>query len=253
MRNTIICLSSALVIVAVAYGVFKSYTAMSTHGRSHPSSARLAHNRQLSLVHKDALTDLKNAAANGTVADVQAIWSEHTERGLTGWDVFDYFDYGIYLLKHNKNSEARACFEYVINRPDGGQSTLTSQGRVYVLWFQSAPDATAAERQNMLDKWAKDSPAIADLQGMAKAEYLYGQELMVSGSIDQALSHYKKMIELAPNSSFAHETYGHRLLDARKMDEAKAEFIAAYRLAPSSEKERIQSSGALSAQDVAGG
>ncbi len=66
----------------------------------------------------------------------------------------------------------------------------------------------------------------------ADAHHNLGLILKNQGKLEEAKAKYKQAIRLAPNYAIAHTNLGNVLLDQGKLEEAKAEYQQAIRLDP---------------------
>ena len=75
--------------------------------------------------------------------------------------------------------------------------------------------------------------------------------LLQEGSIDEAISHFRRALELNPDYFDAHQSLGNALGQTGQFDEAIAELATAVRLQPSEERAQRNLRATIGARDQA--
>lgn len=216
-------------VLIVTFLIVFPYFAHTKQGRRRPTPAELAlreEQRQNLLRAKDRL---HLAMASGTPKDVAYVWHSISDTAF-GWDVNDHFAYARYLLRKNKPAEANTYFLTVLDPPSNMRRGLPRKGEKIITGALTTPARAPSDRSVDWEKLTAISKPIADLKGDAEDEYLYGQELLIAGEKEMAAAHFRRVAILNPNSAFAHENLGDILRNLGRDEEAKDQFVSAYRL-----------------------
>jgi len=105
----------------------------------------------------------------------------------------------------------------------GGLSTLILAALIYGAWVQTS------YWRNSESLWTH---ALACTSDNAIAENNLGNVLLQMGSVDKAIAHYQKVLQIKPDDAGAHNNIGYALLQKGSADEAISEYQKALQINP---------------------
>ena len=166
---------------------------------------------------------------------VTSLWNVYLAGGNPE-DPWLRFQTAKYWASLGRTQEAKAQLEPIFHPPTGSWSTLQTSGEAVSLWLDVS-GATPEQLKQMLSEWAAAHPKKevwiapgANVEAMA--EYQAGQELLTFGRNKEALRHYERAAQLAPDSPFVFEALCNGCFSVGDVKLARQAARRAYWLAP---------------------
>ena len=152
---------------------------------------------------------IRAAMRHGDVNKVKELWMglqaySSTTRSRVGEDPMLRLEIARFLISRGDKAGAREHLDKILHPPRGFSSTLESDGEVMALWLQVNPTGTIkvedlqAWKVRKLSTLGQLGKKFADVSPEALAEWSTAQGLMVASKNAEALVHYERAAQLAP-------------------------------------------------------
>lgn len=195
----ILCLLVIGVVAAILVPVSQSKL-----GNGRPGPGYIA----LSKAQKEGFRDpSEEAIAADDLPKVQSLlrrfdsWAGYFEDQQMRFDIAQYFVHKGLIAEAHKQLD-------VILHPTRRRklTTVQTDAEFMSLWYATAVGIPQQEKDRQLHNWAfsltkPQAPEISELSGLAKVEYLAGEECLDRRAPNQAISHFEQAMKADPNSS----------------------------------------------------
>lgn len=223
----------------------------------------------LSKIESDARDHLLRTIYSGSEADVRKELGALVARGYDR-DAYTRWHLARYFASKHKTADSIEQLAWILDPPQGYDSTLQTSGEVMALWLDlvSPTDPTSVKflrnwirRRDVLGKQVRDDMEPAKrkileeaidphLTNISRVYLSAAQELEASGSVEKMAAYYKKARSNSPDSySVMHELGVFWLRHGDGVGGRRA-FLESYRLAPAKTKSYAAKLNELTADQV---
>ena len=197
--RVVFCFLVLSVVAAILFPVF----AQAKVGSGRPGPGYMA----LYRAQKEGFSDpIEDAISSDDLPKVQSLlkrfnsWDGYYEDERMRFDIAWYFDH------KGLQAEAHKQLDVILHRTKKRKLTTKQTDAEFMsLWYATAIGVPKEEKDRQLHNWAfslkkPQPPESYDLSGLAKVEYLAGEECLNRQAPNQAIAHFQKAIQADPGN-----------------------------------------------------